>query len=80
MAVFVFGEFPMNSQIIEIGDMVRITFERGGGPIKGTVSYVPESAGDNWIILDQVHNLPIHVQNFSTIQLIEKAPAIPQGD
>ena len=62
----------MNDKRIETGDMVQVFFSRSSTVI-GVVDYVPKQPGDRWIILENQANLPVYIQSFDCIILVEKA-------
>ena len=61
----------MSNKRIEIGDTVTV-FTRSS-LILGIVDYMPQHAGDAWIILENQDNMPVYVQSYTYILLKEKA-------
>jgi hypothetical protein len=66
------------------GDEVEVFFtgQIDSGPIRGTISYVPQSTGDSWVIVEPDGGI-VHVQLFDFIRVTSrKANALnePRGN
>lgn len=53
------------SELIEIGDRVRVEFWRGKNDICGDVVYIPAQPGDSWII--RTDDRLFYIQHFAAI-------------
>lgn len=60
-----------NKKRIEVGDLVKV-FTGGPAPVQGVVDYISRATGDSWVILEQQAGLPVYVQQFDYMVLLEK--------
>ena len=65
----------MNKKRIEVGDTVNVFFGHSS-MVSGEVDYIPCSAGEEWIILEDQDERPVYVQVFDYMILIRKAEQI----
>lgn len=57
---------------VEVGDTVKV-FVSDGNSITGIVDYIPVATGDSWIVLDIQDRMPIYIQIFSYMCLLDKS-------
>lgn len=59
------SEVKGESELIEIGDRVRVEFWQGKDDICGDVVYIPMQIGDSWIIRSE--DRLFYIQRFAAI-------------
>ena len=59
---------------IEVGDSVKVFLPgENDNVICGLVDHIPCATGDSWILLEKQAGIPVYIQSFSYMILMEKA-------